>query len=83
MREGIANVKELGGESDSIKHVIFGGKAPSHNPHAVNKELTFFSQRLNEPQKEAIKFCLASNGTHEGKKKECSRVFLSTVWRHP
>lgn len=62
MREGIAHVKILGGESDAIKHVIFGGKAPSHNPHEVNKDIQFFAQRLNEPQKEAIKFCLASNG---------------------
>lgn len=62
MREGIAQVKNLGGESDPVKHVIFGGKTPSHNPHELNKSINFFAQRLNDPQKEAIKFCLASNG---------------------
>ena len=62
MREGISRVKELGGESDAIKQVIFGGRAPSHNPHSISKEMTFYSQRLNGPQQDAIKFCLASNG---------------------
>ena len=46
----------------TLMRILFGLEAPTHVPHDLpdSGDITFFDSRLNDSQKDAVRFALAS-----------------------